>query len=91
MSEGAHEIPPLFEPKYKRSDVHIIIREIRLHMEHCTRAWIGLGEGRILILKDDSKRISTYYDYEEGIFTFHDRRGGHQVVLIEEITEIAGF
>ncbi len=82
---------PSSKAKYKRGDAIQVIQEIRTHMEVCTRAWIGLGEGRVLILKDDVKGLSTYYVYEEGVFTFHDHRGGCQRVLIEEITEIGGF
>jgi hypothetical protein len=65
--------------------------EIKSQMEMCTRAWIGLGEGRVLILKDELKGFSTYFVYEEGVFTFYDHHGGSQRVHIEEITEIAGY
>jgi len=61
-------------------------------MQACTRAWLGLGEGRFLILKDDLKGLSTYHIFdEEGYFIFFDHRGGSQRVHIEEITEIAGY
>jgi len=91
MGDKPLEMPPPSKPKYSKSDSHIVIREIKLHMELCSRAWIGLGEGRVLILKDDVNGMITYYDYEEGVFTFHDKKGGSQIVLIEEITEIAGY
>ncbi len=91
MDETPQELPEGSQSCYKRSDAPWVMGEIRLHMEFCTRAWIGMGEGRVLILKDDVKGISTYYDYEEGAFTFHDGRGGRQIVQIEEITEICGY
>jgi len=78
-------------PRYQKSDIVTVKQEIRCQMELCTRAWIGLGEGRVLILKDDIKGISTFFICEEGVFTFFDQRGGSQTVLIEEITEISGF
>jgi hypothetical protein len=78
-------------PKFRKCDVVEVSREIADHMRFCTRAWLGLGEGKVLILKDDVKGLSTYYTYTEGYFTFYDHRGGSQVVFIEEITEIAGF
>lgn len=67
------------------------MREIAVHMQLCSRAWIGLGGGKVLILKDDVRGFSTYYVYEEGMFTFYDHRGGSQTIHIEEITEIGGF
>jgi len=78
-------------PLYRKSDIITVMREIAVHMEVCTKAWIGLGEGRVLILKDDARGLSTYYTYEEEVFTFYDHRGGSQRVHIEEITEIGGF
>lgn len=83
--------PPESLPKYRMHDVTMVMQEIRCQMELCTRAWVGFGLGRVIILKDDVKGISTYFVYEEGIFTFYDRRGGSQCVHIEEITEIAGY
>lgn len=77
--------------RYQKRDIVTVMQEIRCQMEVCTRAWIGLGRGRVLILKDDSKGISTYFVYEEGVFTFYDQRGGSQKVHIEEITEISGY
>ena len=85
------EIPPSSCPKYRHCDAFEVMREIKAHMQVCTRAWIGLGEGRFLILKDDLKGLSTYFVYDDGCFTFYDARGGSQKVHIEEITEIAGF
>jgi hypothetical protein len=85
------ETPPPSTPKYRHCDIVEVMREIKAHMHLCSRAWIGLGEGRFLVLKDDAKGLSTYYVYEEGYFTFYDRRGGSQKVHIEEITEIAGY
>jgi len=67
------------------------MKEIATHMSVCTKAWIGIVGGRVLILKDDVKGISTYYSYEEGAFTFFDRKGGSQVVQVDEITEVAGY
>ena len=84
------EIPPS-NPKYRRCDAFEVMREIKAQMQLCTRAWIGLGEGKFLILKDDSKGLLTYFVYDDGCFTFYDQRGGSQKVPIEEITEIAGF
>jgi hypothetical protein len=77
--------------KYEQKDAFDVIREIKLHMQMCTRAWIGLGEGKVLILKDEYKGLSTYCIYEEGSLIFYDQKGGSQTILIEEITEIAGF
>ena len=91
MPDSPEDIPPPSKPCYERGDVVEVMRQIAVHMEVCTRAWIGLGEGRVLILKDDSRGLHTYYIYEEGVFTFYDRRGGAQTVRIEEITEISGF
>jgi len=91
MSENLGEIPAGRIPRYGKGDIITVKREIAMHMELCTRAWIGLGEGRVLILKDDVKGLSTYYIYEEGYFTFYDHRGGAQTIHIEEITEIGGF
>jgi len=91
MNEQPEEKPDERVPKFGRGDEITVKREIAVHMELCTRAWIGLGEGRVLILKDDTKGLSTYYIYEEGYFTFYDHRGGSQTIHIEEITEIAGF
>lgn len=91
MSDIPKDLPPASAPRFRRTDVIEVMRQIALHVELCTRAWIGLGEGRVLILKDDVKGLHTYYVYEDGVFTFYDRRGGSQVVRIEEITEIAGF
>ena len=82
---------PPSTPKYRHCDVHDVIREIKVQMQLCSRAWIGLGEGRFLLLKDDTKGLSTYYVYDEGYFTFYDQRGGSQKIHIEEITEIAGY
>lgn len=79
------------EPKFRQSDVHEVMREISLQMQVCTRAWIGLGGGKFLLLKDDVKGISTYYTYEEGYFTFFDHRGGSQRIFIEDISEISGY
>jgi len=78
-------------PKYRAKDVVAVMREIAAHMQLCSRAWIGLGGGKVLILKDEVRGLSTYYVYEEGTFTFHDHRGGSQMIHIEEITEIGGF
>jgi hypothetical protein len=78
-------------PLYTSRDVVFVMQEITLHMKIYTRAWIGLGYGRVLILKDDVKGLSTYYAYEEGVFTFYDHRGGCQKIHIEEITEIEGL
>ena len=78
-------------PKYKKHDVVTVMTEISVQIECCTRVWIGLGEGRVIILKDAIKGLSTYYIYEEGYFTFHDHRGGSQTIHIEEITEIGGY
>lgn len=91
MSENSPDIPPPSRALYNRSDAHFVMKEIATHIAICTRAWIGLGEGRVILLKDETRNISTHYDYEDGIFTFHDKRGGRQKVKIEEITEIAGF
>ncbi len=91
MSESPKNAKPPAQPLYRKHDVVRVMREIAVHMECCTRAWIGLGEGRVLILKDDIKGLATYYIYEEGYFTFYDRRGGSKKIHIEEITEIAGF
>ncbi len=74
-----------------KKDVASVMQTIAIHMEISTRAWIGLGEGKVLILKDTVKRLSTYYVYEEGVFTFYDHRGGSQTIHIEEITEIGSF
>jgi hypothetical protein len=78
-------------PLYSKQDIVTVMKEISIHMQTCTRAWIGLGQGRVLILKDDVKGLSTYYAYEEGYFTFYDHRGGKQTIHIEQITEIAGY
>jgi hypothetical protein len=83
--------PPSEGPRYRSSDFLEVMREIKVQMNMCTRAWIGLGEGKFLILKDDVKGISTYCIFEDGYFTFYDQRGGSQRVHIEAITEIAGF
>ena len=95
MSQSDEKIPdnglPSSKPKYAHANVVEVMREIRLQMQACSRAWIGLGQGRVLILKDEIKGISTYYIYEEGYFTFYDHRGGSQRFHIEEITEIAGY
>jgi hypothetical protein len=79
------------EAKQGHKNAFDVMTQIALHMEFCTRAWIGLGEGKVLILKDDEKGLSTYYTYSEGCFTFYDYRGGSQVVRTDEITEIAGY
>jgi hypothetical protein len=89
--ENPETAPAPSTPKYRQCDVVQVMTEIRLQMQVCTRAWIGLGEGRVLILKDNIKGLSTYYSYEEGYFTFYDQRGGSQRIHIEEITEIAGY
>ena len=91
MSDVPKDIPPARIPRFRAQDAVAVKKEIALHMQICTRAWIGLGEGRVLILKDDVKGLSTYYIYEEGWFTFYDHRGGSQTIHIEEITEIGGF
>jgi len=91
VNDRENSLPPPSVPRYRRSDVVKVKQEIAIHMEMCTRAWIGYGEGRVVIIKDDSKGLITYHVYEEGSFTFYDGRGGSQVVAIEEITEIAGF
>ena len=91
MDENIENDPVKRLPKYCRHDAATVMAEIRCQMEICSRAWLGLGKGRVVILKDDIKGISTYFVYEEGVFTFYDHRGGSQKVLIEEITEIAGF
>jgi hypothetical protein len=91
MDENSENSPVGRLPKFCKDDSETVKAEIKCQMEICTRAWLGLGMGRVLILKDDIKGISTYFVYEEGVFTFYDRRGGSQKVLIEEITEIAGY
>ena len=91
MPDDPEQIPRPPAPKYRHADAPHVIREIKVQMEIHTRAWIGLGQGRVLILKDDFKGISTYFIYEEGYFTFYDHRGGSQRVHIEEITEIEGY
>ena len=91
MDENSENSPVRRLPKYCKHDATTVMAEIKCQMEICTRAWLGLGKGRVIILKDDNKGISTYFVYEEGVFTFYDRRGGSQKVLIEEITEIAGY
>ena len=78
-------------PRYRVADAIEVIREIKLQMNMCTRAWIGLGEGRFILLKDDLKGLSTYCICEEGYLTFYDSKGGTQTIHIEEITEIAGY
>jgi len=78
-------------PLYKKRDIVKVMKEIAVHLNTCTRVWIGLGGGNVLILKDEVKGLSTYYDYEEGYFTFHDHKGGKQTFHIEQITEIEGF
>jgi len=92
MVDDKPEIPEP-DPKkiYSRRDAPEVMREIALQMQFCTKAWVGYGQGRVVILKDDYKGHTSYYAYEEGIFKFYDGKGGEQCVLIEEITEIAGF
>lgn len=90
MIDSPSDKPP-GNPRYRTSDIVEVVREIKVQMQACTRVWLGLGEGRFLILKDDLKGISTYHIYEEGYFTFYDHRGGSQKIHIEEITEIAGY
>jgi len=87
-ANGSNGVP---RPLYTQADVVEVMRQIKLLMEISTRAWIGLGEGRVLILKDEVRGLSTYYEYEEGYFTFYDYKGGSQRIHIEEITEIEGF
>ncbi len=78
------------QPVYTKGDIVEVVSQIRIQMELCEKAWLGLGKGNVLILKDESKGLITWYDYEDGQFTFHDGRGGSQVVAISEITEISG-
>jgi len=91
MSDEKDKIPAPSTPIYRRGEAHLVMKEIATHMKISSKAWVGLGEGRILMLKDDAKGLTTYYEYEDGVFTFHDGKGGSQVVEIERITEIAGF
>ncbi len=91
MTDDPDKNPRAREPLYKKGDLVTVMNEIRCQMEWSTRAWIGLGEGRVLILKDDVKGLTTYFTYNEGYFKFYDRKGGSQEVHIEEITEIGGF
>jgi hypothetical protein len=79
------------KPLYQKRDADAVKLEIAVHMKIHTRAWIGLGQGKFLILKDDRKGLSTYFIYEDGIFTFYDQRGGSQKINIEDITEICGY
>ena len=79
------------ESLYSRKDAHRVMTEIATQMQFCTKAWVGYGQGRVVILKDDYQGFKTHYDYEDGVFKFQDGKGGEQVVKIEEITEIEGF
>ena len=76
---------------YSRRDAHKVMQEIALQVQFCTKAWVGYGQGRVVILKDDYRGLKSYYAYEEGVFTFHDGKGGEQRVSIEEITEVKGI
>jgi len=78
-------------PLFTKRDAHTVMGEIALQMKLCAKAWVGYGQGRVVIIKDDYKRQTSYYIYEEGVFTFYDGRGGMQQVKIEEITEIGGY
>lgn len=78
------------KPKYTLKDAFKVIEEIALQKRFNTKAWIGYGEGRVVILKDESKGLDSYHVYNEGVFTFSDGKGSEQVVRIEEITEIEG-
>jgi hypothetical protein len=82
---------PLPNPRFKFTNAIDVIREVKLHIKMCSRAWIGLGEGKFLLLKDECQGISTYCVYEEGSLVFYDQKGGSQTIRLEDITEIAGY